>query len=65
MQSSFVKIQDLIGYVSEYMQMRPMKQLMYANFCYDMDKNQIIASLCKFYSRSGITGGESEYIAGV
>jgi hypothetical protein len=35
MQCSFVKIQDLIGYVSEYMLMlpkRPIKQLMYADY---------------------------------
>ena len=32
MQCSFVKIQDLIGYVGEYMLMQPMKQLMYADY---------------------------------
>ena len=73
---TYVKIQDLIGCVSEYMLMRPtvnrnrcdlkrpIKQLMYADFCYDMDENKIIACLCKFHSRADIIGAyaESEYI---
>ncbi len=53
MQGSFVKIQDLIVYVSKYMLNRPksdLNQLMYADcrLCSDMDKNNAI--LCKFHS---------------
>ena len=44
-------MQELTGYVSEYMLMQhksDLKQLMYADYwLYDMDENQIIAEYCK------------------
>jgi hypothetical protein len=62
MQCSFVKIQDLIGYVRLLVNIcqcdpkRPIKQLKYADYLLSMDENQISACLCKFHSRAGIIG---------
>jgi hypothetical protein len=71
MQCSFIKIQDiqdLIGYVSEYMLMhlkRHIKQLMYLLYADNLlwyGENQIIACLGKFHSQAGIIGAQKASI---
>jgi hypothetical protein len=69
MQCSFVKIQDLIGYVSEYMLMRPKTTYKATYVCILfvmiwMKIKLLLACLCKFHSRADIIGAyaESEYI---
>jgi hypothetical protein len=72
MQCSFVKIQNLIGYVSEYMLMQ-LKTTYKATYAvcrlfvmiYWYWWKSIIACLCKFHSRAGIIGAQKASIAGL